>query len=360
MNKKWLVAFVAFLLPMAAISQINLFSDSMIVRGVDMSEEARRLEVQKMEKTDYIPEIHGTIRAKYEWCTSLGTSRFQVRNARLSVLGNVHPIVAYKAEVDLSEKGAMKMLDAYVRVFPVKGMALTLGQMKMPFSTDNIRSPHMFYFANRSLLVKEITGLRDVGFSMGYTHTEKFPFSIVAGIYNGAGLYNQESWYKNMCVAARAVFDPCEYINFSLNYQTFAPDSIRMNVFDVGAYSDFYGFHIETEYLYKHYGGAFKPTHAIVGFINYDLKLPKVFSKISFLARYDAMTDNSHGYRNEMGMFVADDIACQRFTGGITLSLAKPFHADLRINYEKYFYDNWAIADPGKLDKLVIELVARF
>ncbi len=37
------------------------------------------------------------------------------------------------------------------------------------------------------------------------------------------------------------------------------------------------------------------------------------------------MTDNSHGYRNEMGMFVAGDIACQRFTGGITLSLAKPF-----------------------------------
>ncbi len=127
------MAFVAFLLPMAAISQINLFSDSMIVRGVDMSEEARRLEVQKMEKTDYIPEIHGTIRAKYEWCTSLGTSRFQVRNARLSVLGNVHPIVAYKAEVDLSEKGAMKMLDAYVRVFPVKGMALTLGQMESAF-----------------------------------------------------------------------------------------------------------------------------------------------------------------------------------------------------------------------------------
>ena len=79
MNKKWLVAFVAFLLPMAAISQINLFSDSMIVRGVDMSEEARRLEVQKMEKTDYIPEIHGTIRAKYEWCTSLGTSRFRAQ-----------------------------------------------------------------------------------------------------------------------------------------------------------------------------------------------------------------------------------------------------------------------------------------
>ena len=26
------------------------------------------------------------------------------------------------------------------------------------------------------------------------------------------------------------------------------------------------------------------------------------------------------------------------YTGGVTLSLAKPFISDIRINYEKYFY----------------------
>lgn len=360
MNKKLSVLLLVVLLPFIVAAQFNLYSDTMIVNGVDITEEGRPLTIQKMEKTDYIPEIHGTIRAKYEWATTLGLSRFQVRNARFSVGGNVHPIVAYKAEIDLSDQGVTKMLDAYIRIFPVKGLALTLGQMKVPFSTDNLRSPHLLYFANRSFLAKETTGLRDVGFSVGYRLTEKFPFSVVAGVYNGAGLYNQKSWYNNMSFSARMVFDPCEYINMSLNYKTFAPDSVRMNVFDIGAYSEFYGFHVEAEYLYKYYGDVFQPTHALTGFVNYDLKLPKVFSKISFLARYDIMTDNNHGYRNELGTLSVDDIACQRITGGVTLSLAKPFHADLRINYEKYFYQDWAEADPDKQDKLVIELVARF
>ncbi len=42
---------------------------------------------------------------------------FEVRNARFSVSGNVHPLVAYKAEIDLSDEGSIKMLDAYARVF---------------------------------------------------------------------------------------------------------------------------------------------------------------------------------------------------------------------------------------------------
>ena len=42
----------------------------------------------------------------------MGAGRFEVRNARVSVTGNVLPIVAYKAEIDLSDEGSIKMLDA--------------------------------------------------------------------------------------------------------------------------------------------------------------------------------------------------------------------------------------------------------
>ena len=38
---------------------------------------------------------------------------------------------------------------------------------------------------------------------------------------------------------------------------------------------------------------AFKDVHAVNSFINYDLPLKKVFNKISFLVRYDMMTDHS-------------------------------------------------------------------
>ena len=324
-------------------------------------DEGKALDKKRMEKTDYIPEIHGTVRGRYEYNITDDAHRFQVRNARMSITGNVHPIVAYKAEIDFSDKGTIKMLDAYARVFPVKGLALTIGQMKVPFSTDNLRSPHLQYFANRSFLVKETAGTRDVGFTASYTLTEKFPFSIVAGIYNGLGLTQQKVWKKHMCYSARAVFDPCKYINFSLNFQSFDPDSIRMNVYDVGLYSNFYGVHIEAEYLYKTYeDNIFQPSHAFTGFVNYDLKLPKVFSKISFLARYDMMTDHWHGYDDNNGMFSVDDVARQRLTAGITLSIAKPFFADLRINYEKFFYDDWTKADADNKDKLVLEMVVRF
>lgn len=74
--------------------------------------DGKQLDKQIMELKDYLPEIHGTIRGKYEFQTETNESRFEVRNARFSVSGNVHPIVAYKAEIDLSDEGSIKMLDA--------------------------------------------------------------------------------------------------------------------------------------------------------------------------------------------------------------------------------------------------------
>lgn len=98
--------------------------------------DGKMLDKQTMEFKDYLPEIHGTIRGKYEYQTETSESRFEVRNARFSVSGNVHPIVAYKAEIDLSDEGSIKMLDAYARVFPVKDLNFTIGQVRVPFTID--------------------------------------------------------------------------------------------------------------------------------------------------------------------------------------------------------------------------------
>ena len=74
---------------------------------------------------DFMPEIHGTVRGKYEHQTATGGHRFQVRTARVSFTGNVTPIVSYKAEIDLCDEGEIKMLDAYARVAPLKFMLLS-------------------------------------------------------------------------------------------------------------------------------------------------------------------------------------------------------------------------------------------
>ena len=110
MKKSALTVLIA-LLPLAAIAQTP-----------SINEDGKKIEKEKMETKDYLPEVHGTIRAKYEYQTTMGAGRFEVRNARVSVTGNVLPSVAYKAEIDLSDEGQIKMLDAYARLFPTKGL----------------------------------------------------------------------------------------------------------------------------------------------------------------------------------------------------------------------------------------------
>ena len=136
-----------------------------------------------------------------------------------------------------------------------------------------------------------------------------------------------------------------------------------MRSYDIGTYYEFGRFHIEGEYLYKQYSDkAFKDVHAADAFINYDLPLRKTFTKISFLARYDMMTDQSDAktYDEQTGELVVTDYKRHRVTGGITLSLSKAFRTDLRLNFEKYFYPEGSIAKESEQDKVVLELMVRF
>ena len=117
------------------------------------------------KKVEFKPEIHGTVRAKYECQTEEGESRFEVRNARISITGKVVDAVSYKAEIDLSDEGNIKMLDAYTRLTPVENLNVTIGQFRVPFTIDAHRSPHQQYFANRSFIAKQVGNVRDVGAS---------------------------------------------------------------------------------------------------------------------------------------------------------------------------------------------------
>jgi hypothetical protein len=57
---------------------------------------------------------------------------------------------------------------------------------------------------------------------------------------------------------------------------------------------------------------------------------------------------------------VANDSRRHRATVGVTLSLGLPFSADIRINYEKYFYRRGVTPGPSDHDKIVVELMAHF
>ena len=72
------------------------------------------------------------------------------------------------------------------------------------------------------------------------------------------------------------------------------------------------------------------------------------------------MGNHSNGQLNANGTLQIDDAARKRVTGGVTFSFSKKINADIRLNYEKYFYDDKALAKPSERDKAVIELMVHF
>lgn len=308
----------------------------------------------------YEPSIDGTIRGKYEYNSSLDGHRFQVRNARFSVRGAVSEYARYKAEIDLSDEGLTRMLDAYVEMKASDRISFVIGQQKVPFSTDNLRSPYNFLFANRSFLGKQLAGLRDVGATLEYEFGDKLPLELIAGVYNGKGLYNQKEWRNTLSYALRAIYQP-EKWEFSANYNTIQPYELRMHIFNAGIMFTSKRWHFEGEYFHKVYEkNLFSDTEGYFVLASYDIPTPKLkaIESISPRIRYDHMSNDNNGLLNPTtNTYTVDDVERSRFTGGINFNLKKPFINEIRLNYEQYFYAQGIVNNDNKL---VIEFVTKF
>lgn len=315
----------------------------------------------KKELPDWMPKVSGTIRGKWELQPNEGESRFEVRTARVALDGKVIPLVEYKAEIDLSDEGRIKMLDAYAGVLPVDGLALRIGQMRVPFSIDAHRAPHKQYFANRSFIAKQVGDVRDVGLYAGY-HIPGAPLILEGGAFNGSGLTDQKDyWTKSFNFSAKVQVPLSCGLTLQASMQKISPVGGATYLYDGGMTFQRGRWTLEAEYLRKHYTNrTFSDVNALDAFACYDLPLRKAFQKMSFLCRYDCMGDHSDGSVNDYGALKLTDGARQRITGGITLSMAKKMNADIRLNYEKYFYDDISLAKPSERDKAVVELVIHF
>ncbi len=317
-----------------------------------------------MQAQEFAPKLNGTIRARYEYQIVDNMSHFQVRNARVGLSGKVIDELDYKAEIDLSDCGEIKMLDAWMRLKVWESLKVKAGQMRVPFAIDPFRSPHLRYFANRSFLAKHAANVRDVGAQLAYTFDAGFPITVEAGLFAGSGIYNQKNyWTKGVNFAAKAQAQLPEGFNVALSTMKISPLGNTVMMYDIGAYYHANGWHIEAEYLYKDYGKAdFYAAHAFNAFVNYDIKVDSkntIVRYISPLARFDMLSD--HADVNSEGTKLENtDYRRARVTAGVNFSLAAPFVADVRLNYEKFFYRNGAVIDPSEDDKIVVEFVTRF
>ena len=83
MKKSALTVLIA-LMPLAAIAQTP-----------SINEDGKKIEKEKMETKDYLPEVHGTIRAKYEYQTTMTSEHWERLFTKKPCAGNLNSCVPW-------------------------------------------------------------------------------------------------------------------------------------------------------------------------------------------------------------------------------------------------------------------------
>lgn len=313
----------------------------------------------------YIPELHGVFRGRWEVETADGYSHFQVRNARVSLDGKVAPVVAYRFNVDLCDRGKILFLDGYATLGPFKGFAFNVGQFRMPFGVESFRGPGAYYFSNRSYIGKHVNNYRAVGVSAGYT-VPKVPLTFEVGAFNPTVMDDHMTWVKKYAYAGRVVYKPGGWV-LSTGMESLRPADVRINLAMATVGWGTGPFYVEGEYMARWYtNDAHKTTQSFNFFANYDFKLPKgIFDIWSVQARFDGMTDLASGFANDPeidGRLLTTQAGRNRLTVGTTLDYKyRKLRAAIRLNYEKCWYrDDKAEVAPGAGDVFSAELIVKF
>lgn len=314
------------------------------------------------DSIDYTPKIHGTFRGRYELSTTKGEQRFQVRNTRVSISGNISKGIDYFAQADLCDRGKMKILDAWGRLTFTPSLTLRAGQFRMPFGVETFRAPNNYYFANRSFMGKQMCNYRAVGAQFAYKF-RSIPLQLEAGAFNPNTISDHDNWHKPMAYSGKATYK-LGNTSLSAGFMSIEPDSVRTNLIDGAIGWNAGRWTVNGEYMYEHYTNKrHKEAHSYL--VMADYKMPVKlweFNQLSFQGRFDGMTAHSTGTRNSLGQLVTNNPARNRITIGSTISYihSKGIYADIRANYEKYFYHKGVDVTADMGDKFVVELVVRF
>lgn len=298
----------------------------------------------------YLPDIDAVLKVKTEYDLDNSLVRFEVRNARFGLKGKINEFMSYKIELDLSDEGKMKMLDAYVRLTPLKNLDIYMGQRKIPFSTDYMRNPAENIFANRSFLAKYINdGMRDIGFYLDYKFGNSVPVDILLGAVNGTG-NNNPQWIERPNLVSRVVFGRETGFRATGNlYYGEAENKDNLALYGGELRYNNGNFLIESEYISRNWTDSI-PIHDDGLYVHsyYNVILTdKIVKIITPTVRWDYMGD----------LLCSGRIDASRMTLGVNIGFEpKQFYSEIRLNYENYFKSSI----PIHTDKLTLEFIARF
>ena len=307
---------------------------------------------QTITNTEFQPKLDGSIKTKAEFDLEQGKIRFEVRNARFGAKGKLNNYVGYRAEIDLSDEGKIKMLDAFVKITPVNNLDVYLGQRKVPFGTDYLRNPVENIFANRSFVAKYINdGLRDIGLVANYRFRFHIPFDAWLSAMNGTG-NNNPQWINRPNYATRLTFEPLQNTRFAANYYQ-GSTPLEINLTMLGGEFRYLNkrLMIESEYIHRHFTDTSRVMHNQYGFYMHSYYIfntgGKMIQLISPTFRWDFMGQEEK----------PDGKLAERITAGVNFGFEpKPFLAEIRLNYEKYLKKYYST----HFDKFTIEFIAKF
>ena len=313
--------------------------------------------------------FHGTLRGRYEVLTDNGDGRFIVRNARLSLGGDVAPWISYFTQIDLSDNATVKFLDGYVTLKPSKILDIVVGQSRVSFSNESFLLPHNYIFANRSFVSKDLGSKRRPGVKARIRplcHGANI-LAIEATIAN-SGAHGSAGWSNHYTYAARATLNKAiagadNKLTAEVGFQSIHPDIVRINCFDAALEWKYADLRTKAEVSHWRYGHDAHPAataYLIEADYGHNLN-SNIINRVSAQARFDALSDFSTGVADDSGALVTDKCARKRITVGATAkNINKYCHTDLRLNYEHYLYhdgDIFALADGSKV---TVELVVHF
>ena len=304
------------------------------------------------KRSEYTPDIFGILKTKAEFDLDNSLMRFEVRNARFGATGKINNHMSYKVEIDLSDEGRMKMLDAYIKFMPVSNLSFYLCQKKIPFSTDYMRNPAENIFANRSFLAKYINdGMRDIGFYAEYSIEGQIPVNIMAAAVNGTG-NNNPQWIERPNLAGRLTVGAEKGFRLTGNVY-YGDDDEKKNLAMVGGEMRYTNgsFFIESEYIRRNWDDSLSVRHNddglyIHSYYNFPLK-GSMIHQVTPVVRWDMIGES----------VFSEEVDAKRLTIGINLGFeAKQFYSEIRLNYEDYFKSSL----PIHTDKLTLEFIGRF
>lgn len=131
----------------------------------------------------------------------LKTDSIDIRRARLDIKGGISAYFDYRFQVDFGGTAGPFLLDAQFVYKPDPLLQVTVGQLKIPFSMENLADDKRGEFINRALVVEALAARagdvignqngRDIGVQISGTLLVADDFNAVEytlGVFNGAGI----------------------------------------------------------------------------------------------------------------------------------------------------------------------------